>query len=42
MKDLIYIVAGVITIGLVVALLMHMWRDCLNDHSIFTCMRMLR
>jgi hypothetical protein len=40
-KELIYGTAIVIGIALFGWYVVHIWSDCLNENSVFTCMRML-
>jgi len=41
MKNCIYIGGGVVFASLIGFYLVHIWSDCLQQHSILTCMRML-
>ena len=41
MKILFQAVLAVALLGAVVAYTYHIWSDCLDDNSIFTCIRML-
>ena len=40
-EKLIYGVAAIMAIACLGAYLHHIWSDCLNENSVFTCMRML-
>ena len=40
-EKLIYVAAAIIFIAGVGFYLQHIWSDCLNEYSVFTCMRML-
>jgi hypothetical protein len=42
MKACIYIVYIAVIVAVVGFYLVHIWSDCLQDHSVLTCMRMLR
>jgi len=41
MEKLIYGIAIAIGLLLLSWYLIHIWSDCLNENSVFTCMRML-
>ena len=44
MEKLIWLIYGcAITVGIILFgwYLLHIWSDCLNENSVFTCMRML-
>jgi hypothetical protein len=40
-EKLIYGAAAIIFIAGIAYYLNHIWSDCLNENSVFTCMRML-
>ena len=41
MEKLIYAIAGVVLIVGFGFYIHHIWSDCLDENSVFTCMRML-
>lgn len=41
MKTSLQIAGSVLIIGLIGWYTVHIWSDCLNENSVFTCMRML-
>jgi len=41
MKELFQVIGIMVVIGLLSWYMYHIWSDCLNENSVFTCMRML-
>ena len=41
MKELLQVIGIMVAIGLLSWYTYHIWSDCLEENSVFTCMRML-
>jgi len=41
MKEVLQVIGIMVVIGLLSWYTYHIWTDCLDENSVFTCMRML-